>query len=726
MGDASRTPHRFKFYRVGGLDQVALETAADLEHLEALDQKLWVALSCPVKGLELDERTLALLDLDQDGRVRSPELLAAIRWCRPRLKDLGVLIPGKPALPLAAISEGTPEGKALLGAARQILASLGKPDATEVTPDDVKDLSNVFARTVFNGDGVVPAEAAEDAGTRQAIVDALACTGGTPDRSGLPGVDRARLEAFWKELEAFAAWQEAGRASGALTLGPGTPAAFEAIQAVRARVDDYFTRCRLAAMDPRGAALLNRSDDELRALAARDLSTAGAELSGFPLARVEADRPLPLEGALNPAWAGAVATLRGAAVAPALGAGQATLSAAEWAALQARLAPYQAWLAERKGGSVERLGAARVEALLGGGARAAVEALIARDLALEAEANAVTEVARMVHYLRDLFVLLKNFVSFADFYAAGQSAIFQAGTLYLDARSCELCVKVDDPGAHAGLAGMSRMYIAYCDCQRPSGEHMKIAACFTQGDSDYLTVGRNGLFYDRRGRDWDATIVKIVENPISIRQAFFSPYKKLLRMIEEQVARFAAAKEKEADARLAAAATTTTDAATGKLPARAEPVDVGKMVGIIAALGVGAGAIGALFGGFVTGFLGLQPWWAKLVAVAGMVMAISGPSMLIAWLKLRQRTLGPVLDANGWAVNGRVRINLPLGTALTELAALPAGATRSLEDPFEDRDARARRRLLWALLLVAAGALAWARSQGRWPFGPWPWGQGQG
>jgi MFS family permease len=185
------------------------------------------------------------------------------------------------------------------------------------------------------------------------------------------------------------------------------------------------------------------------------------------------------------------------------------------------------------------------------------------------------------------------------------------------------------------------------------------------------------------------------------------------------VARFAAAKEKEADAQLGAAAAAAGGAATGQAPPRAEPVDVGKMVGIIAALGVGAGAIGALFGGFVSGFLGLQPWWAKLVALAGMVMVISGPSMLIAWLKLRQRNLAPVLDANGWAVNGRVRVNLPLGTALTSLASLPAGASRSLEDPFLDREARLHRRLLLFLVFLVALALTLTWRQGRWPFGPW-------
>jgi len=240
---------------------------------------------------------------------------------------------------------------------------------------------------------------------------------------------------------------------------------------------------------------------------------------------------------------------------------------------------------------------------------------------------------------------------------------------------------------------------------------MKIAACFTQGDSDYLMQGRNGLFYDRQGRDWDATIVRIIENPISIRQAFFAPYKKALRMIEEQVQKFAEAREKESEARLRAA----TAAGMAPEPAKA-PVDVGKMVGIVAALGVGVGAIGTLFGGFVAGFMGLQPWYAKPLALLGVVLLISGPSMLLAWLKLRQRTLGPVLEGNGWAVNGRVRINIPLGTALTDLKSLPPGSTRSLEDPFEDKRARRRRRLLWFAAIVLGAAAVTVRILHLWPF----------
>ena len=40
-----------------------------------------------------------------------------------------------------------------------------------------------------------------------------------------------------------------------------------------------------------------------------------------------------------------------------------------------------------------------------------------------------------------------------------------------------------------------------CDCVRKAtGEKMSIVAVFSQGDDDNLMVGRNGIFYDRKGQ----------------------------------------------------------------------------------------------------------------------------------------------------------------------------------------------------------------------------------
>src|SRR5262249_6404563 len=90
------------------------------------------------------------------------------------------------------------------------------------------------------------------------------------------------------------------------------------------------------------------------------------------------------------------------------------------------------------------------------------------------------------------------------------------------------------------------------------------------------------------------------------------------------------------------------------------------------------------------------------------VLMISGPAMILAYVKLRRRNLGPLLDASGWAINARACINVPFGGALTALAVLPPGAVRTLKDPYGEQ------RQPWALyacmpLLLGSLGLAWYR-----------------
>ena len=697
------TTHSWKFFRTGGLDQVALETAADLQNLESLDPKLWVALSCPVKGLELDEKTLALIDTDGDGRIRIPELLAALKWAMARLKDPADLLKGGESLPVAAINDSTPEGKALVASARQILVRLGKKDAAALTVGESADTARIFAASPLNGDGVITPDATTEVDLQALIKDVLATVGGTADRMGAAGVTAAHVDKFFAELAAFVAWTEKGTSPDVLPFGTGTAAAHAAVEAVRAKVDDYFARCRLAAFDSRALGALNRAESDYAALAAKDMKGNSEEVAGFPLAAVAAGKPLPLTEGVNPAWAAKLAALRDAAVVPAFGAGRSALTEAEWLALGAKLGAHACWLAGKTGASVEPLGLARAKEILAGTGHARLAALIAEDKKLEPEFKAIGEVERLARLHRDLRALLHNFVNFADFYSRDKWAVFQAGTLYLDSRSTELCIRVDGPSP---LAAMSKTYIAYCTCTRPGGKSMNLAACFTQGDRDYLFVGRHGVFWDRAGNDWDAVVTSIVDSPISIGQAFWAPYKKFVRMIEEQVAKRAAAAEADSSGKLATAAEKTAHADKAGAAAAPKKIDVGT----VAALGVAVGAIGGALGAIATGLAKLAPWQLPLVFV-GLMLVISLPSMAIAWLKLRQRTLGPILEANGWAVNGRVKINIPLGSALTDMARKPAGSRLSLEDPYEDKEAarRKRRIIFWGLVLVLAGAAVWVR-----------------
>ena len=141
--------HAWKFFRAGGFCQVRLDSGRDLAALDQLDQKLWGALSCPTRGLELDSQTLDIIDADKDGRIRVPEILAATRWACRMLKDPGVLLRSSPVLPLSAINDADPDGGALLHSAQHILENLGKAGATEISVEDTTSTERIFAQTLF-------------------------------------------------------------------------------------------------------------------------------------------------------------------------------------------------------------------------------------------------------------------------------------------------------------------------------------------------------------------------------------------------------------------------------------------------------------------------------------------------------------------------------------------------------------------------------------------------
>ncbi|HVE87166.1 MAG TPA: hypothetical protein VND93_30130, partial [Myxococcales bacterium] len=691
--------HRWSFFRAGGFDQVRLDTGADYAALAELDPKLWVALSCPTTGVEIDPHSLELLDTDKDGRVRVPEVLAAVKWMTGVLKSPDLIAAAPARLPLEAINDSTEEGRRLLASARQILHHLGRGSEASIAPADTADTVKITARMLLNGDGVLPPESAgDDAAAAGALKEIMGALGTAKDMSGLDGADAPRIKQFFTEARALVDWWKGSQGDATvLPLGDATLPAWEALQAVRGKVDDFFTRCALAEMmGAQVAASLNPPEAEWVALAREELSGGHQRLASLPLARIEVGAALPLAGKVNPAWSERVERFRAACVVPLAGE-KSALSLADWTQLKERLAAHGAWLATRPKTAIDQVGLPRLRELVEGPVQATLEALLEKEKALEPEVKAVTSVDRLAHLVRDLKPLLDNFVSFKDFYSRQRKAAFQAGTLYLDSRSMDLCLRVDDVGKHSALAAQSMAYLAYCECRRSSGETMNVVAALTGGDSDFLSVGRNGVFFDRRGRDWDATVVKLVDAPIGIRQAFFAPYKRLARFVTEQVEKFAASRGKEQDAALA----------QGVAQAGAEKpaaFDVAKFAGIFAAVGLAVGAIGTALATMAAGLWALR-WWQMPVAVAAALLVVSSPSMLLAGMKLRLRNLAPLLDACGWAINSRVLISIPFGATLTQLAVLPPGSTRSLTDPYAPRPAR------WPWVLLAVAALA---SAGWW------------
>ncbi len=686
--------HRWRFHRFGGVDQVVFRDAEDLRCLPELDLKLWMALSMPTAGIEFDLQTAALIDTDGDGRIHPKEVLEALRWTSDCLHDPERLLHAEDRLPLDAIRD-----PGVAAGARHVLAGLGRPDATEISLADVAARARVFAQLRFNGDGIVtPKTAAGDAEAATLIQAVIDTVGGAIDRGGDPGIDRARLESFRQQARQVLDWAANADDPRHVPLGPAaTASAASAIRAVRDKVEDYFARCRLAAFDSRARDLLNRDTGDYRTIAATLLTSETPAVADFPLAVIDADTPLPLHSGVNPAWVRRIERLSQDAVTPLLETPLQCLSEADWRRMLERIASYEAYQAQRPGTPVADLGVQRLTHLLAPETNERVEALLRQDEAMAPESALIATVEKLLRLTRNMRELLTNTVNFADLYGK-TTAVFQTGVLYIDGRACSLCVDVLDDARHGSMAGLSGLFLVYCDLTRSGGLKRRIAAAITDGDCDNIMVGRNGLFCDRRGALWDASVTRVVSAPISVRQAFWQPYKKLVRMIEEQIAKRAQAADEASTARLSAGVETVV-AAEGPPPPPSAPPGTPPgprkiELGTIALIGTAIGGISALVAGFLKALFGLGLWLP--VGVVGVILLISGPSMVLAAVKLRRRNLAPLLDANGWAINTQARINIPFGATLTRLATLPPGTVPSLYDPFAEK----RRR--WPWLLTAA------------------------
>ena len=696
--------YKWEFESIGGTSRVRITSGNDIAHLGELDPKMWTVLSCPVQGREIPDKSLAYMDVDSDGKIRVNDVIAVSKWITGVLKNADLLLEGKDSIDIKELNLECETGRKLYGAALQVLRNLGK-EGTVISVADTADRTAIFAKTRFNGDGVITETSTDDADLKALVAAAVASTGGVADRSGAQGVNADLIESFYAALAEYAAWQAAAVEA---PFGADTDKAIEAYNALDAKVKDFFMRSKLAAFSPDSTAALDVQTSRIEAISAENLTGKGEEIASYPIARVTGKAEIDLSEAVNPAWAAQFATLRSIAV-PAR---KKVLTEDDWDAIGAQFAAYTAWKSAKAGSSVEALGLDTVKAYLEQNRKAELLALVAEDAALAEEAGNIELVEKFLFIFRDFYRLLKNFVTLHDFYNKDKdvTAIFQSGRLIVDQRECRFCMKVADMAKHNASAASSGMYLLYCDCTTNTKPgKLQIVAAVTVGEIGDLIVGKNAIYYDNEGVEWDAVITKIIDNPISIAQSFWSPYRRMAAAVENLISKSAADK----DAKIMADATAKINAAPAAVPpaagtdsakpVAAPPFDIAKFAGIFAAIGMAVGMIGSALAALAKGIFALT-WWQLILAFVGIMLIVSGPAMVMAWLKLRRRNIAPLLNANGWAINAASKISIPFGETLTDIARYPK---LKLKDPYAKKGLAPWKSVLISLsaLIVVLGGL---------------------
>ena len=612
--------YKWQYCSLGGTKRVCITRGEDIAHLGELDQKLWTVLSCPVKGLELDERTLDLIDYDRDGKIRADEVITAANWLCSVVKDKDRILEGHDYIDLSDFNTDNEEGAQMHDCAAEVLKIMGLEKTTITLPELDEFLKDYDENAV------------------KALEDTL------------------------ENMSVAVAPYKANSDDAAA-----------AVDAIRDKVTDYFLRCKFIQFHDDCAAALDVSVEKVAEISEKNFATNIEEISKYPLSKPRADALLPLKGGINPAWQSQFTKVK-ELVLDVDYPGKDALTEEEWNAAVAKIDAY----VEAKNEETKNIHDGHEERLTN-------------------EHDVIKPLERLLHLYRDFYTLLRNYVAMIDFYNKDIPAVFQAGQLYIDSRRLDLCLKVGPEVAkHMDNSELSDMFLIYCKCtSRVKNETMNVVAVLTSGDINNIRVGKNAVFYDNSGQDWDAVVTHVKENPISVREAFWSPYRKFGRWCKEKFTKSAEEKEAAAFENLTAKAdaTTTAVAAPGAAPAAAKkPFDIAKFAGIFAAIGIGLGmVIQAL-----TGILGavFHSWLSAIIFILIIMLCISGPSMVLAWIKLRGRNLGPVLNANGWAINSKIIVNSRFGRTLTQRAKYPAVVMS--KDPY----APMPNWLLWLIFII--------------------------
>lgn len=692
MGD---TP-AMTFQRFGRSHHLRIATAADLARATELDEAHWVAAGAPIETISCDATFLALLDTDDNGRIMCAELTEGIGWLLATLRDRTGIDQRSGVLRREAIDTDTGEGQRIHMSAGKMLARLGRDEAGEISLEQVRRIKAQVEGTPVSEAGVVLPEAAKDGEVRQFLADVIAAVGGAPHPGGTEGVGQEQLEAFLSLAAAAVAWHERGLVppgqdkTDVMPLGERTPSAYEALTAVRAKMDQYFAQCEALALDERFAQRMGWTDEELEELDFDHPAVIENVLRKAPLARARADRRLRLDEETNPYYAAALARFHAETLQGILGSsGQAPaeISATRWQKLKGFFAEHQAWAEARPDAKVLALGVETLRAYLDERFARCVRELIAESRRTAFDLDNIRLTEKLILYQAYMIDFANNFVSFPHLYDPASRAMFEMGTLVMDGRRFHLAVRVKDRAEHAKIAKTSNMCLLYVQVSpRDGGATYEVAVPVTSGGIGNLCLSKRGIFHDPADRECDATVASIIENPISLAEALVSPFRRLGRLLTGKIESLTTEAEKKLDAKAAAAVGQVAAApAPGKVAA---PRPAGPTGGTLMGLGVAGAAVGSALA-YITKTLAETHPVAILVGVLGAVLLVILPISIVAWLKLRRRDLSAILEGSGWAINARMRLTRKQSRYFTDRPRYPAGA-------------RGVRRIPWGAVIAAA------------------------
>ncbi len=660
---------QLNFRNYAGSYQLKIKNAEDLEKVQELDEVHWAAVSIPTNSLHCDKTFLACVDTDKNGRIRPAEFKRALSWMFQVLSDRGRLSEGSDVLRLQDIDTERPEGQKLRTAAELILTNLNLPEANEISLVQIRDVQSIMASAANNGDGIIPPEVTSDTDLAGFISSVMDTVGSQTDACGKQGISEEELKEFFHEAEAYLSWKTKGdlpknqESTEIMPWGTDTPASYELVKNVEGKIDQFFAQCSLVKFDGKIAARIQLHGKKLEEIDLTDTSKIQSWLKDSSLAFPNPNELLNFEGEINPQFISCLLELKEKVLKRALGDSLKELSVNEWDKVKRIFGSYRMWLESKQGDKVEKLGSDLLRSYLKGSFREKASELIKKDLLVADDLNQIHNLEKLILYQKWLMILANNFVSFEDLYNPNRRALFEMGTLIIDKRQITFTMGVEDYQAHKKVSEKSSMYLLYVKVSGRQDEEItfEIVAPVTSGGAGGLCIGKRGIFFSVDGHEWDAEVMDIVVNPISVLESVKAPFQNVSGFMKKQINKISKSSEDKL---------VTTDSSTSASSAARDLMLGG---------GLAIAALGSSFA-YITKALSEVNLVQVLLSLLGLAMIILIPGIIAGVTKIRKRDMSKLLEASGWAVNVHMRVNTAMGRLFTRAPYLPKGARKERRD----------------------------------------------
>ena len=687
------------YQRIAGARQLQVKVKEDLENILKLDEAHWALTSIPVEAVCANQTFLDFLDLDHNGIIRTDELQEAVRFVLASYRDHSALLAGSEVLPLDALNEEDPAGAGMKAAAKLILEGLGNAGAGQISLEQSQGKTQALSLCPINGDGIIPPAAVCDEKAKAVHAVIMKLAGTQKDLSGEDGISMAEIDAFLAEIEKTRTWHQAE--STVQVFGAETAAVSAETADIAAALDDYFLACETAAYYENDDCRINKNSF--------NVDIQNPEEYRLMLEKSTIAQPgkvpcLDLNSPINPLYRSKITKLTKRPELAEYFSGN-TLTKENWAKLNADLTPFRDWQKSTPAAGYVELTGEQLDEYSNEEVISFLRNRCLADAGVAAQIDYCDSLQKLLYFQKYLVKFLNNTVNLSELFRSDVDSVLQAGKLVLDGRHFTLTEVVTNIAEHKKIVQGSNICVIYVEVtfgKAPAVQKKNLAVAVTSGNIRNLFPGKRGIFFAQDGTLWNAKIIDMVTQPVSIIEALQMPFIRMGEFITKQADKFFSTQSNTTQQMLAK------DLSAGKIPVTPPPAPKAQTPAVSGSMmlmggGLGIAAIGSSIAFMIKSLQNISVANALLILL-GILLVFGGPVVVISLVKLFRRNMSRYLEANAFAVNRPMRLSQKMGRFFTYHPHMPPGKLPHLDilDNGKNRKTWIRWWLIVILLIVAA------------------------